>query len=40
MRDVLYQQTRTQVTWMFGLLGAYTAMAGTSVAIGAVIIAS
>jgi hypothetical protein len=40
MRDVLYQQTRTQVTWMFGLLGAYTAMAGTFVAIGAFIIAS
>jgi hypothetical protein len=40
MRDVLYQQTRTQVTWMFGLLGAYTAMAGSFVAFGTFIIAS
>ena len=38
MHQVLYQQTRTYITWMFGLLTAYTAMSGSLVAIAAIVI--
>jgi hypothetical protein len=38
MHQALYQQTRTYVSWMFGLLTVYTAMAGSFVAFAALII--
>jgi hypothetical protein len=38
MHHALYQQTRTYITWMFGLLTAYTAMSGSLVAIAAIVI--
>jgi chromosome segregation ATPase len=38
VRDVVIEQSRTHQQWMFGLLAVYTAMAGTLVAIGAIII--
>jgi len=38
IRTELHQQTRTYVSWMFGLLTAYTAMAGSAVAFVALII--
>ena len=38
MHQALYQQTRTYITWMFGLLTAYTAMSGSLVAIATIII--
>lgn len=37
LSTVLYQQTRTYISWMFGLLTVYTAMAGTLVAIAVLI---
>ena len=37
-KDALYQQTRTYISWMFGLLTVYTAMAGSFIAIAAIII--
>ena len=37
-KDALYQQTRTYISWMFGLLTVYTAMAGSFIAIATVII--
>src|SRR5438105_423609 len=38
MHQALYQQTRTYISWMFGLLTAYTAMSGSLVAIATIII--
>ena len=38
MHQALYQQTRTYISWMFGLLTAYTAMSGSLVAIAAIVI--
>jgi polyhydroxyalkanoate synthesis regulator phasin len=38
VKDVVIAQSRTHQHWMFGLLTVYTAMAGTLVAIGAIII--
>lgn len=35
-KDALHQETRSFITWMFGLLTVYTAMAGTFVAIGTI----
>jgi hypothetical protein len=37
LHQALYQQTRTYISWMFGLLTVYTAMAGTLVAIAAIV---
>jgi hypothetical protein len=37
-KDSLYQQTRTYISWMFGLLTVYTAMAGSLIAVAAIII--
>jgi hypothetical protein len=37
MKDVVIEQSRTHQRWMFALLTVYTAMAGTLVAIGAII---
>ena len=37
LHQALYQQTRTYISWMFGLLTAYTAMAGTLVAIAMIV---
>jgi len=37
LNEALYQQTRTYISWMFGLLTVYTAMAGSLVAIAAII---
>lgn len=37
-KDSLYQQTRTYISWMFGLLTVYTTMAGSFIAIAAIII--
>jgi hypothetical protein len=37
LHQALYQQTRTYISWMFGLLTVYTAMAGSLVAIAAII---
>ena len=38
LHQALYQQTRTYISWMFGLLTVYTAMAGSFIAIAAIII--
>jgi hypothetical protein len=38
LRDTLYQQTRTYISWMFGLLTVYTAMAGSFIALAAIIV--
>jgi hypothetical protein len=37
-KDALYQQTRTYISWMFGLLTVYTAMAGSFIAIAAIVV--
>jgi hypothetical protein len=37
LHQALYQQTRTYVSWMFGLLTVYTAMAGSFVAFATII---
>jgi len=37
LHQALYQPTRTYISWMFGLLTVYTAMAGSFVAIAAII---
>jgi hypothetical protein len=37
-KDALHQETRTYISWMFGLLTAYTAMAGSFVGLAAIII--
>jgi hypothetical protein len=37
LHAALYQQTHTYISWMFGLLTAYTAMAGSLVAIATII---
>ena len=36
-KDALYQQTRTYISWMFGLFTVYTAMAGSFIALAAII---
>src|SRR5689334_18472962 len=36
--EAMHQQTRTYISWMFGLLTAYTAMIGSALAVAAVII--
>ena len=38
MHQALGQQTKTYISWMFGLLTAYTAMSGSFVAIATIII--
>jgi hypothetical protein len=37
LREVMQEQTRTYITWMFGLLTAYTAMAGFFVAVAMIL---
>ena len=37
LHQALYQQSRTYVSWMFGMLTVYTAMAGSFVAFAAII---
>lgn len=37
-KDALHQETRSFIAWMFGLLTVYTAMAGTFVAIGTILL--
>jgi hypothetical protein len=37
LKDEIHAQTRTFISWMFGLLTVYTAMAGSLVGIGIVI---
>jgi hypothetical protein len=36
-KDAMYQHTRTVISWMFGLLTAYTAMAGSLVAVAMIV---
>jgi hypothetical protein len=37
-KDAIHEQTRVFISWMFGLLTVYTAMAGTLVAIGTILL--
>jgi hypothetical protein len=37
LREVMQEQTRTYIAWMFGLLTAYTAMAGFFVAVAMIL---
>ncbi|MEY2420198.1 MAG: hypothetical protein QOI95_265 [Acidimicrobiaceae bacterium] len=36
-KDALHQETRTHISWMFGLLTVYTAMAGSFIALATII---